>query len=122
MIPELQSSALTSRVLKIFMLLTLQVSELSQEYEQLSQLVAGQTEPDQRPVTSRRSCPELTAKEKVWEDELCGLGEEMKQLRYKLQHIPISALHAVSSMDQKLAEQKCFQCRASPLQGLPRDA
>ncbi|XP_066493531.1 coiled-coil domain-containing protein 30-like [Tiliqua scincoides] len=64
--------------------LELEVSELSQEYEQLSQLVAGQTEPDQRPVTSRRSCPELMAKEKGWEDELCGLGEEMKQLRVKL--------------------------------------
>ncbi|KAJ6656862.1 hypothetical protein lerEdw1_003193 [Lerista edwardsae] len=65
-------------------LIALQVSELSQEYEQLSQLVAGQAQPDQRPATSGRSCSELAAKEKIWEDQLRALGEEKEQLRVKL--------------------------------------
>lgn len=55
----------------------LQVSELSQEYEQLSQLVAEQTQPE----ASESSCPELAAKEKIWEDQLHNLGEEKEQLR-----------------------------------------
>ncbi|XP_066493255.1 coiled-coil domain-containing protein 30 isoform X2 [Tiliqua scincoides] len=66
------------------LLLEAKVSELSQEYEQLSQLVAGQTQPDQRLETSGRTCPELVAKEKIWEDQLRGLGEEKEQLCVKL--------------------------------------
>ncbi|KAJ6656762.1 hypothetical protein lerEdw1_003093 [Lerista edwardsae] len=77
-------SATNEKLQQENLLLGAKVSELSQKYEPLSQLVAGQAQPDQRPGTSGRSCSELAAKEKIWEDQLRALGEEKEQLRVKL--------------------------------------